>query len=189
MRLSNLADYAVVMLAAAVRAGDARLNATCLAEQTGVPLPTAQKLVGRLAAAGLLVSSRGTGGGLRLARPADSISLADIVEAVEGPIALTACVEAGKQDCGLDHHCQVKPHWELVNDAMRKALGEVSLAKLSGAPSSPFVLSEAEGRAASVSFGARASTSAQRADVHPERLPIQAAEGLSTNGIGSEVLA
>jgi FeS assembly SUF system regulator len=142
MRLSNLADYAVVMLAAAVRAGDARLNATCLSEQTGVPLPTAQKLVGRLATAGLLVSSRGTGGGFRLARPAEAISLADIVEAVEGPIALTACVEAGKQDCGLDHHCQVKPHWELVNEAMRKALGEVSLAKLSGACSSPFVLSE-----------------------------------------------
>jgi FeS assembly SUF system regulator len=168
MRLSNLADYAVVMLAAAVRVGDARLNATCLSEQTGVPLPTAQKLVGKLSAAGLLVSSRGTGGGFRLARPAEAISLADIVEAVEGPIALTACVEAGKQDCGLDHHCQVKPHWELVNEAMRKALGEVSLAKLSGACSSPFVLSEVEGRAAGDSFGARASTS------------------LSTNGVGAE---
>jgi FeS assembly SUF system regulator len=137
MRLSNLADYAVVMLAAAVRVGDARLNATCLSEQTGVPLPTAQKLVGKLSAAGLLVSSRGTGGGFRLARPAEAISLADIVEAVEGPIALTACVEAGKQDCGLDHHCQVKPHWELVNEAMRKALAEVSLAALSSVRPEP----------------------------------------------------
>jgi DNA-binding IscR family transcriptional regulator len=52
MRLSNLADYAVVILAAAARAGTARLNATCLAEETGVPLPTVQKLVGRLAALG-----------------------------------------------------------------------------------------------------------------------------------------
>ena len=147
MRLSSLADYAVVMMTAAARhcGGIARLNATVLAEETGVPLPTAQKLVGRLATAGLLVSSRGTGGGFRLARPADTISLADIVEAVEGPIALTACVEAGKQDCGLDHHCQVKPHWELVNDALRKALAEVSLAKLSGVSTSPPVLSEVEG--------------------------------------------
>jgi FeS assembly SUF system regulator len=147
MRLSNLADYAVVMLAAAVRHGEARLTATLLSDETGVPLPTAQKLVGKLSAAGLLVSSRGTGGGFRLARPAGAISLADIVEAVEGPIAMTACVEQGKQDCGLDRHCQVKPHWEVVNEAMRKALAEVSLEKLSGACPSPFVLSEDEGRA------------------------------------------
>ena len=131
MRLSILADYAVVLLAAATRHGAARLNATLLAEETGIPLPTAQKLVGRLAAAGLLVSTRGTGGGFRLARPPQAISLADIVEAVEGPIALTACVEAGRQDCGLDHHCQVRPHWNLVNDALRSALANVSLASLS----------------------------------------------------------
>lgn len=143
MRLSNLADYAVVMLAAAARHGEARLTATLLADETGVPLPTAQKLVGKLSAAGLLVSSRGTGGGFRLARCPEAINLADIVEAVEGPIAMTACVEQGRQDCGLDHHCQVKPHWEVVNVAMRKALAEVSLATLSGACVSSFVLSEA----------------------------------------------
>ncbi|WP_294393575.1 SUF system Fe-S cluster assembly regulator [uncultured Sphingomonas sp.] len=137
MRLSNLADYAVVMLAAAVRSDGARLNATCLAETTGVPLPTAQKLVGRLSSAGLLVSSRGTGGGFRLARAPTEISLADIVEAVEGPIAMTACVEQGRHDCGLDHQCQVRPHWAAVNDAMRGALAGVSLEQL--AASTPFV--------------------------------------------------
>jgi FeS assembly SUF system regulator len=134
MRLSNLADYAVVMLAATARSGDARVNATCLAEQTGIPLPTAQKLVGRLAQAGLLVSTRGTGGGFRLARDPAAITLADIVEAVEGPIAMTACVEQGRQDCGLDHQCQVKPHWGVVNDAMRGALAGVSLATLAATP-------------------------------------------------------
>ena len=131
MRLSNLADYAVVMLAAAARRGETRLSATCLAEETGVPLPTAQKLVGRLAAAGIIVSSRGTGGGFKLARAPSAISLADIIEAVEGPIALTACVEAGRQDCGIDHHCQVRPHWGAVNDALRGALAGVSLETLS----------------------------------------------------------
>lgn len=137
MRLSNLADYAVVLLAEAARAEGSRLSATALAEVTGVPLPTAQKLVGRLAAAGLIVSSRGTGGGFRLARPAAEISLADIIEAVEGPIAMTACVETGRQDCGLDHHCQVKPHWGVVNDAMRGALAGVSLASLSAVRAEP----------------------------------------------------
>ncbi len=149
MRLSNLADYAVVMLASAARR-DGRLNATLLAEDTGVPLPTAQKLVGRLASAGLLVSSRGTGGGFRLARPASEISLADIVEAVEGPIAMTACVEHSRHDCAVEETCRVKPHWNGVNDAVRGALAGISLASLS-APPPPFVPSEIEGRAQRVS--------------------------------------
>ncbi|MGJ3628182.1 SUF system Fe-S cluster assembly regulator [Sphingomonas sp. MMS24-JH45] len=136
MRLSSLADYAVVMLTAAARhcGGAARMSATTLAEETGVPLPTAQKLVSRLAAAGLIESARGTGGGIRLARPPATISLADVVEAVEGPIAMTACVDHGAQDCGLDHHCSVKPHWNAVNDAVRGALAGITLASLAAAP-------------------------------------------------------
>ncbi|MBB5715726.1 SUF system Fe-S cluster assembly regulator [Sphingomonas aerophila] len=137
MRLSSLADYAVVMLTAAARScGTARLNATLLAEQTGVPLPTAQKLVSRLSAAGLLESARGTGGGVRLSRPPSAITLADIIEAVEGPIALTTCVDLERHDCALDGHCQVKPHWGIVNEAVRGALASVSLARLASLPSS-----------------------------------------------------
>ena len=135
MRLSTLTDYAVVMLAAAARhARSERLTATLLAADTGVPLPTAQKLMGRLAAAGLLTSARGTGGGFRLSREAGAISLADIVEAVEGPIALTACVEAGRHDCGLEEACRVRPHWPAVNVAVKGALGGVSLASLASIP-------------------------------------------------------
>lgn len=132
MRLSSLADYAVVMMAAAARhCGTVRLNAGQLAIETGVPLPTAQKLVSRLAAAGLVESARGTGGGFRLARPAAAISLADIVEAVEGPIALTTCVDEDRHDCALDGHCAVKPHWGVVNSAIRGALASVPLTQLS----------------------------------------------------------
>lgn len=134
MRLSSLADYAVVMLSAAARhAPGERLTATLLAEETGVPLPTAQKLMGRLTQAGLLVSARGTGGGVQLARAAGAISLADIVEAVEGPIAMTACVDDQRNDCGLESACRVKPHWGVVNTTIRGALDGVSLAMLSGA--------------------------------------------------------
>lgn len=133
MRLSSLADYAVVMLSAAARhAPGEQLSTTLLAEETGVPLPTAQKLMGRLAQAGLLASARGTGGGFRLARDPDAISLADIVEAVEGPIAMTACVDDQRHDCGLETSCRVKPHWSVVNDTIRGALGGVSLAMLAG---------------------------------------------------------
>src|SRR6476660_4540381 len=133
MRLTHLADYAVVLMTAAARyPAGARLSATELAEDTGVPLPTTQKLMGQLAASGLLTSSRGAGGGFVLARPAAEISLADIVEAVEGPIALTMCSDSNNHQCLLDAHCRVKPHIGAVGNAVRGALGAVSLTSLCG---------------------------------------------------------
>jgi FeS assembly SUF system regulator len=131
MRLSSMADYAVVVMSAAARhCGGARVSATQLADETGLPAPTVQKLVSRLTSAGLLRSSRGVGGGLKLARPAAAITLADIVEAVEGPIALTACVEHGRHDCTLESACMVRPHWPVINEALRGALAGVPLTRL-----------------------------------------------------------
>ena len=135
MRLTSLADYAVVMLTAAARyKGDGWLSANALAEETGVPLATAQRLSGRLGAAGLLRSTRGADGGFALARAAEEISLADIIEAVEGPIAMTACVEQGRHDCALEQDCRVRPHWGAVNGAIKGALAGVTLASLAGEP-------------------------------------------------------
>ena len=130
MRLTHLADYAVVLMTAAARRdAGSRLSATELSEDTGVPLPTAQKLMQQLAAGGLLVGQRGAGGGYALARPVAEISLADIVEAVEGPFSMTMCTE-GRTDCALDAHCRVKPHMGIVGDKVRGALGAVSLQEL-----------------------------------------------------------
>ena len=144
MRLSHLADYAVVLMTAAARrpAGE-RLSATELASETGVPLPTTQKLMGQLTACGLLTSVRGPSGGFSLARPAAEISLADVVEAVEGPIAMTVCSE-GRTDCALDAHCRVKPHMGAVGNAVRGALGAVSLEHLSSSPAKAGVQSGQE---------------------------------------------
>ena len=131
MRLSSMADYAVVTMSAAARhCGGARVSSAQLAQETGLPVPTVQKLVSSLTSANLLRSVRGAGGGLQLARPAAAISLADIVEAIEGPIALTACVDTGKHDCGLEACCSVRPHWSLVNQAMRGALADIPLTRL-----------------------------------------------------------
>ena len=132
MRLTHLADYAVVMMTAAARREPSeRLSAAELAAETGVPLPTAQKLMGKLASAGLLNSARGAGGGFSLARPGQEISLADVIEAVEGPIAMTMCSGGGEvSDCALDAHCRVKPHMNVVSSAVRGALGAVSLQSL-----------------------------------------------------------
>ena len=131
MRLSHLADYAVVLMTAAARRNPGeRLSATELSGETGVPLPTTQKLMGQLAACGLLTSARGASGGFALARPANEISLADIVEAVEGPIALTMCSDSNNHECILDAHCRVKPHIGIVGNAVRGALGAVTLTEL-----------------------------------------------------------
>ena len=131
MRLTHLADYAVVLMTAAARRdAGARLSATDLALDTGVPLPTAQKLMQQLSAHGLLVGQRGAGGVYALARPVNEISLADIVEAVEGPIVMTMCADGVNHDCLLDAHCRVKPHMGIVGNAVRGALGSVSLQEL-----------------------------------------------------------
>jgi FeS assembly SUF system regulator len=131
MRLSNMADYAVVTMSAASRhCGTARVTATDLANETGIALPTTQKLVSILTKAGLLRSSRGTGGGIALARPAAAISLADIIEAVEGPIAMTSCVDAGNHSCAIEGSCRVQAHWPIVNNALRGALDGVKLTAL-----------------------------------------------------------
>ena len=131
MRLSSMADYAVVTMCAAARhCGMTRVSAAELARETGLPLPTVQKLVSLLSRAGLLRAVRGAGGGLKLARPAAAISLADIVEAVEGPITLTPCVEHGRHDCALEASCHVRPHWGVVNQTLRGALAGVPLTQL-----------------------------------------------------------
>ncbi|QUL37236.1 SUF system Fe-S cluster assembly regulator [Erythrobacter sp. JK5] len=133
MRLSNLADYAVItMVQAATHCGDGRVSAAELASETGLPVPTVQRLVSKLTAAGLLRSVRGAGGGLQLGRPAAAITVADIVEAVEGPITLTACIEHG--ECDFETGCTMKPHWPIINRKLRSALAEVTLDQLRAAP-------------------------------------------------------
>lgn len=143
MRLSSLADYAVVLMSAAARhcggharfhladqQKGARCNARALAEETGLPLPTAQKLVSKLSAAGLIESVRGAGGGFRLSRPPAAITLADIVEAVDGPITITVCSGEHASDCAIEGSCHVRPHWQIVNRTIRAALASVTLASL-----------------------------------------------------------
>ena len=133
MRLSNLADYAVItMCQAATHCGDGRVSAAELASETGLPVPTVQRLVSKLTAAGLLRSVRGAGGGLQLGRPAAAITVADIVEAVEGPIGLTACVDNAQ--CDYEAGCSMKPHWPIINERLRGALAGVTLEHLRHAP-------------------------------------------------------
>lgn len=139
IRLTNLADYAVVVMTAAAKAADPRLSAAGVALATGLPVPTVAKLMGSLAKAGLLASSRGAAGGFRLARDPAAITLADVVEAIDGPIALTACAhEAASSDCAIEGACAVRPHMSVVTRTVREALRAVTLAELAGAPAPEF---------------------------------------------------
>lgn len=132
LRLTNLADYSVVVMTAAARASGPSVSAAAVAARTGIPAPTVAKVMGLLKRAGLLASSRGVAGGFRLARACSTISVADIVEAVDGPIALTSCQHGPVSACALEGSCAVRPHWGPINLAVRAALDAVSLADLAG---------------------------------------------------------
>ncbi|KAB7648021.1 SUF system Fe-S cluster assembly regulator [Polymorphobacter fuscus] len=130
MRLTNLADYAVVVMTAAAREPGVRLSAARVADVTGIPAPTVAKLMGTLARGGLLTASRGVAGGFSLALRPAAISVAAIVEAVDGPIALTNCQAGETSNCAIEGHCGVRGHWGPINRAVRDALAAVTLADL-----------------------------------------------------------
>jgi FeS assembly SUF system regulator len=131
LRIGKLTDYATLILA--TLAGDrARLlNAGTLAERTHIAAPTVAKLLKQMHRAGLVISTRGTHGGYQLARPPENISAAAILDALEGPFALTEC-SAGSGNCDIEHTCSVGRAWQRLSAAVRRSLSEVSLAQLAG---------------------------------------------------------
>jgi FeS assembly SUF system regulator len=131
LRISKLTDYATVILAALAGEPEQVRTAAALAEQTHIAPPTVSKLLKQLQRAGLVTSTRGLHGGYQLSRPAEQISAAAILDALEGPVALTDCA-AGHGNCGLEPTCRVARTWQRLNSAIRRSLYEVSLAQLAG---------------------------------------------------------
>lgn len=133
LRLSKLTDYAVVVLlrlATTPDSCDAVQTSPCIAAATGVPEPTVAKVLKALTASGLVVSHRGARGGYRLLRPLYDIAISDVIAAIDGPIALTACVDGAAAPCEVQGLCAVKGRWDLVNDAIRNALSTITLADM-----------------------------------------------------------
>jgi FeS assembly SUF system regulator len=129
IRMSKLTDYAIVLLAHLARA-EGTLTAQALAARSRVPLPTVSKLCKELSRAGLVISLRGRHGGYSLARPAESISVAEVVEALEGPIALTECATPGGEPCGIESTCVAKASWDPVSRAIHAALENLPLSAI-----------------------------------------------------------
>ena len=129
-RLNRLTDYGVVVLSRMSRNSNDLRTAPQISQETGVPLPTVAKLLNALAHEHLIESHRGATGGYTLNRPAAEISVAEIIQALEGPIALTACVEGSEDDCGVAALCPMRGNWDRVNKAIYRALSEVTLADI-----------------------------------------------------------
>jgi len=137
LKLSKLADYATVLMTAVAREPDRTHTGQELAERTRIPLPTVAKLLKLLTKDGLLESLRGAHGGYRLGRSAERISIADIIKALEGPIAVTACSAHGPEPCSIETDCATRANWRLINTAIREALEAVSLAQMAQGAASP----------------------------------------------------
>lgn len=129
IRLSRMTDYGVVVMSQ-MNQHDGTMTAPELAQATGLPVPTVSKLLKQLAKAGLVESHRGVHGGYSMERDLDDINAMEIIEALDGPVALTDCVDGAEDMCNVQSLCPMRGGWDKVNQAVRKALTEVSLAEL-----------------------------------------------------------
>lgn len=129
LRIAKLTDYATVLMVRLAREPARCFSAAQLADELGLPLPTVSKLLKRLLQSQLLTSVRGAGGGYTLAHAPHAISVAAVVNAIEGPVALTECA-LGQGNCSLERGCATRANWQLISRAVRVALEAVSLADM-----------------------------------------------------------
>jgi FeS assembly SUF system regulator len=129
LRLSKLTDYAVVVLVRLADSSDVQTSPG-IAASTGIPEPTVAKVLKALAGGGLVASQRGARGGYRLVRPLVAIPVSDVIEAIDGPIALTACVDGASGCCESESLCPMRGRWDPVNEAIQQALGAITLADM-----------------------------------------------------------
>jgi FeS assembly SUF system regulator len=129
LRVTKLTDYATVVLTVLASARETVLSANGLAERAGLEAPTVAKVLKPLAQAGLVQAFRGVAGGYRLARPAAEISLVQIVEAMEGPLAMTEC-SIHNGHCGIEASCGARANWRRINDVVADTLRRITLADM-----------------------------------------------------------
>jgi FeS assembly SUF system regulator len=131
LRISKLTDYATLILAQLASQPVQRATAAQIAAQTGLAIPTVSKLLKQLHRQGLVLSTRGLHGGYLLSRPAAEITAANIIDALEGPVALTECAGLASHCC-LEPTCLVGRAWQRVTQAIRRSLQEITLLELAG---------------------------------------------------------
>lgn len=130
IKLAKLTDYAFIILTEMARSDAEKVSAALLAEKTGVSEPTVAKIMKILAKNDVLNSIRGAKGGYVLAHELEAISLARIVEIMEGPIALTSCTDNSHDQCHIEMDCPLKGRWNPVNIIIQTTLERITLAEL-----------------------------------------------------------
>ena len=131
LRLSKKADYALIAMKhlALSRDGAVSVSAREIAEQYDIPIELMAKVLQRLVRTGLLASTQGTRGGYTLSRPSTAISVADVIEAIDGPFTVTAC-STEKNDCEQYGKCSIRdPLWQ-IRERIVEALGTVTIAEM-----------------------------------------------------------
>jgi len=136
LRITKQSDYAIVLMTHIASTEDRWQNASELATQAGLPQPIVSKILKLLTRGRLLESQRGVKGGYCLAHPAARITVAEIIEALEGPISVTECVEEAPGECTQEAFCPVRGNWQRINHVLRDALSEITLEEMAR-PSTP----------------------------------------------------
>ncbi len=130
LRISKLTDYGVV-LAAHLAARREAVSVRELAEHTGLPQPTVAKVLKALSKSGLVTSTRGVRGGYELLRRPEQVSVAEVIEALEGPISVTECADGTTEaGCARVGHCGAQTTWQRINARLLDALKGTTLAEM-----------------------------------------------------------
>ncbi len=130
IRLSRLADYGMILMTHIASSPEPLHTAHAVDAATHVPEPTAAKILKALSRSALLDSHRGAGGGYELARSPHDITSAEIIAALDGPIALTECLDAHTGPCVLESFCPTRGHLYKINQAVHRALDDITLTDL-----------------------------------------------------------
>ncbi len=132
LKISKIADYAVVILADMANKNQQKISVSTIANSTGLAEPTISKVLKALLKAGIVESTRGIYGGYSIKGPPNKISIEDIIKAVDGPVLITSCSHGSKPDCSVSQICAVKGRWDDINIAISEILSSVSLTDMMG---------------------------------------------------------
>jgi FeS assembly SUF system regulator len=145
LQIGKLTDYAMLIMGQMAKEPNTILSATLLAETLHLTAPTVSKILKLLCEAGLVSSVRGTDGGYYLARPAKNITVADVVAAMEGEIAMTECCER-TNFCAIDSLCAMRENWQKINKMVQALLARFTILDMaSPLPSCPLFQDEIQG--------------------------------------------
>jgi len=130
LRLNRMTDYAILVLGVLQAHDGEVLSSAQIACYANLAQTTVAKLIRQLVSGGLVKTVRGIRGGCHLGRPADEVTIVDVIEVMEGPIEFTACVDGVNDPCAVQNSCFMSGNWNRVNEALKKALSEITLAEL-----------------------------------------------------------